>query len=34
MRIGRKDMDMDMKIDGRCHCARITYEAEIDPEKF
>ena len=24
---------MDMKIDGRCHCARITYEAEIDPEK-
>src|SRR5215471_2540808 len=31
MRIGRKDMDM--KIDGRCHCARITYEAEIDPEK-
>ena len=24
---------MDMKIDGRCHCGCITYEAEIDPEK-
>jgi len=22
-----------MKIDGRCHCGVITYEAEIDPEK-
>ena len=22
-----------MKIDGRCHCGYITYEAEIDPEK-
>jgi hypothetical protein len=22
-----------MKIDGRCHCGHITYEAEIDPEK-
>ena len=22
-----------MKIDGRCHCGKITYEAEIDPEK-
>ena len=22
-----------MKIDGRCHCGSITYEAEIDPEK-
>lgn len=21
-----------MKIDGRCHCGSITYEAEIDPE--
>lgn len=21
-----------MKIDGRCHCGNITYEAEIDPE--
>jgi hypothetical protein len=21
-----------MKIDGRCHCGKITYEAEIDPE--
>jgi hypothetical protein len=27
---GRK---WDMKIDGRCHCGCITYEAEIDPEK-
>ena len=22
-----------MKIDGACHCGKITYEAEIDPEK-
>ena len=22
-----------MKVDGRCHCGYITYEAEIDPEK-
>ena len=22
-----------MKIDGRCHCGRITYEAAVDPEK-
>ena len=22
-----------MKIDGRCHCSYITYEAEVDPEK-
>jgi len=22
-----------MKIDGRCHCGKISYEAEIDPEK-
>ena len=22
-----------MKIDGRCHCGSITYEAEIDPDK-
>jgi hypothetical protein len=22
-----------MKIDGRCHCGYVTYEAEIDPEK-
>jgi len=21
-----------MKIDGGCHCGKITYEAEIDPE--
>jgi len=21
-----------MKIDGRCHCGHITYEAEVDPE--
>jgi hypothetical protein len=24
---------IDMKIDGRCHCGKISYEAEIDPEK-
>jgi hypothetical protein len=22
-----------MKIDGKCHCGRITYQAEIDPEQ-
>lgn len=22
-----------MKVDGRCHCGRIAYEAEVDPEK-
>src|SRR5690242_16568245 len=22
-----------MKIDGQCHCGRITFEAEVDPEK-
>jgi hypothetical protein len=22
-----------MKIDGRCHCGYVSYEAEIDPEK-
>lgn len=22
-----------MKVDGACHCGRITYQAEIDPEK-
>ncbi len=22
-----------MKIDGRCHCGHITYEAEVDPDK-
>jgi hypothetical protein len=22
----------DMKIDGRCHCGYITYEAEVDPD--
>jgi hypothetical protein len=22
-----------MKIDGRCHCGRISYEAEVDPDK-
>jgi hypothetical protein len=26
-------MEKHMKIDGRCHCGYITYEAEIDPEK-
>jgi hypothetical protein len=25
--------DDEMKIDGRCHCGYITYEAEIDPDK-
>jgi hypothetical protein len=22
-----------MKVDGACHCGRITYEAEVDPER-
>jgi hypothetical protein len=22
-----------MKIDGACHCGKITYEAEVDPER-
>jgi len=22
-----------MKVDGRCHCGQITYEAEIDPQR-
>ena len=22
-----------MKIDGGCHCGKITYTAEVDPEK-
>ncbi len=22
-----------MKVDGKCHCGRITYEAEVDPDK-
>src|SRR5262245_4627881 len=26
-------MEIPMKVDGRCHCGYITYEAEIDPEK-
>jgi hypothetical protein len=24
---------LDMKIDGNCHCGKITYRAEIDPER-
>src|SRR5438067_4194486 len=31
MRMGREESNM--KIDGRCHCGYISYEAEIDPEK-
>jgi hypothetical protein len=31
MELGRKEMDM--KIDGRCHCGRVVYEAKIDPQK-
>ena len=26
-------LEDEMKIDGRCHCGYITYEAEIDPNK-
>jgi hypothetical protein len=22
-----------MKVDGRCHCGQVTYEAEVDPER-
>lgn len=25
--------EQQMKIDGRCHCGQITYEAEVDPSK-
>lgn len=32
MRVGGKESDM--KIDGRCHCGYISYEAEIDPKKI
>jgi hypothetical protein len=30
---GQAVREQIMKIDGRCHCGYITYEAEIDPEK-
>jgi hypothetical protein len=23
----------EMRVDGRCHCGQITYQAEVDPEK-
>jgi hypothetical protein len=26
-------MEAAMKVEGRCHCGRITYEAIVDPEK-
>jgi hypothetical protein len=31
--LGATRTEFIMKIDGRCHCGYITYEAEIDPEK-
>ena len=25
-------MERDMQVQGRCHCGRITYEADVDPQ--
>jgi hypothetical protein len=31
--IGKRKPGRTMKIDGKCHCGHISYEAEIDPEQ-
>jgi len=30
---GHSSMEKAMHVDGRCHCGKITYEAELDPER-